>query len=334
MPDHDESTYEELQESELFEPSYIPSLRRFYDAENINADEPVYYVYKFDNPVSGAAKELISKTQFCEPPDEEEIGRAHGSGRYLICVSIAKSANRSDGKMRAYKIRLHKRYDDLKRENDRQSNPLTHPATASMPPPAVMQNQPSYDVFGMMERMITMFTTMINPLINRPRDENVQELIKSMYGTVGNMMQSSMMDNYKMIAEIKRNAIEGNQDVNQIDTTVDEEQQPTIINQIIPLLSEFLPKILGSGAKSEAVREVVRMTPQFKRLIRDRAELVRVIRYLDQTKGTDETNKILTALRVARPGAPAGSPAPVPATYQPGENKTPSRRTRSISGGK
>jgi hypothetical protein len=194
-----------------------------------------------------------------------------------------------------------------------------------------------------MERMVAMFTTMINPLLNRPRDENVKEFMKSMYSTMGEAMQSSMSENLRMMAEMKRIAIEGSQDMNQVqvDTTIEQEQQSTILSQIIPLLSEFLPKILGGGAKSEAVREVVRMTPQFKRLIKDRAELVRVIRYLDQSKGTDETNRILLALKVARPGVPAvpagsGTTEQTTAAYQPGENRAPARRTRStaVQGGK
>jgi hypothetical protein len=349
MPEHDENAFEELQDSELFEPSYIPSLRRFYEAENIDADEPIYYVYKFDNPLSGSAKELISKTQFCEPPDEEEIGRMHGSGRYLICASIPKTTKR-EGRMRAYKVRLHKRYDDLKRENERQSigQPFMSPAPASMSPaPASMPGQGMADMFGMLERMVAMFTTMINPLLNRPRDENVKEFMKSMYSTMGEAMQSSMSENLRMMAEMKRIAIEGSQDMNQVqvDTTIEQEQQSTILSQIIPLLSEFLPKILGGGAKSEAVREVVRMTPQFKRLIKDRAELVRVIQYLDQSKGTEETNRILSALKVARPGVPKGSGTTeqTTAAYQPGENRAPSParqnralRTRStaVQGGK
>jgi hypothetical protein len=345
VPEHDENAFEELQDSELFEPSYIPSLRRFFEAENIDADEPIYYVYKFDNPLSGSAKELVSKTQFCEPPDEEEIGRMHGSGRYLICASIPKTTKR-EGRMRAYRVRLHKRYDDLKRENERQSigQPFMLPAPASMlPAPASMPGQGMADMFGMMERMVAMFTTMINPLLNRPRDENVKEFMKSMYSTMGEAMQSSMSENLRMMAEMKRIAIEGSQDMNQVqvDTTIEQEQQSTILSQIIPLLSEFLPKILGGGAKSEAVREVVRMTPQFKRLIKDRAELVRVIRYLDQSKGTDETNRILLALKVARPGVPAvpagsGTTEQTTAAYQPGENRAPARRTRStaVQGGK
>lgn len=298
-PEHDESKreniFEEVESDKLsFDPSYMQVANRFLEMEKVDLEEPIYYLYKYDHPTTGKSKSFVRKYVHGEPPDEEDIGKEFGSGRYLLCLWVPARENR-ESKMRSYMLRLNQRFDELRSRSQAEIKPEIQTA--------VVQQQTGFkETMDMMERVMNIFTPLITPLINRPRDESPKELIQQMYSTMGDIMKSQVNDSMNMITEFKRRAIEGEE--RRVENTVETEEQPSMITQLIPLLNEWLPKLVGGGAKAAAVSEVVRMTPQFKAVIQNRVELVRIIKYLDDTRTVQETDKILSALRIKRPLPP------------------------------
>jgi len=312
VPGHDEpkdvpkreSIFEEIEPDKLagFDPSYMQVANRFLEMEKVDFEEPIYYLYKYDHPTTGKSKSFVRKYVHGEPPDEEDIGKEFGSGRYLLCLWVPASENR-ESKMRSYMLRLNQRFDDLMLRNKKEK-PETQAA------PAAMAQQTGFrETMDVMERIMAIFTPLITPLINRPREESPKELIQQMYSTVGDIMKSQVADNMNMITEFKRRAIEG--DNKEMESNTLTENQPSVVEQLIPLINEWLPKLVGGGAKAAAVSEVVRMTPQFKSIVQNRVELVRIIKYLDDTRTPTETDKILSALRIRRPVPPAQPVQPV-----------------------
>lgn len=295
--DDDLQTVEEF-DVENVEPTITQKIDEFIAKQKLQDASITFYLYKYDDPRTGETKSLINKYQECDPPDEDDIGREFGSGRYLLMMTTPRLDNNKT-KMRAYRFRVHPRYDQIMKNREQL------PAVPAAPAPAVPQVQtvqtgPSFnDMLGIVERMFTM----ISPILNRPQNENVVDLMNQSYGTMGAIMKKSLMEQFSFMSELSKSLIPGGENMNQIAYTEDDEIEETgggLLEQLAPLLSQFLPLLLGGGPQAQMVSGLVKQSPQFKEVVKNQAELNRIIEYLDQAEGPEKTDQILQALRVKR----------------------------------
>lgn len=288
----DEFSVEEFSENDIgnFRPSITIKIQEFLEKQNLEDREPVFYLYKYDDYISGERKSFIAKYRDGESPDEDSIGIEHGAGRYLLCMMLPPgSKEEKDGRMRIYRFRVNQRYDKIKKE--REALQLSMPVQQS-----VVQQIPGAnfsDAFGMVEKVIALIT----PILNRPKDENIQDVMRSSYGMVNDIIKQNVNDSMKLIGDLQKGALMKGEPV---ETEAIEENNPSLLEQFAPILNEWLPKLLGGGPQGKAVSQVVQMTPQFQQVMKDKVELNRIIKYLKDTRGDKETAQILSALNIKR----------------------------------
>jgi len=313
-PDEDGlNTVEEFSGEELtFEPTFTQRIYDFLEKQKIDESTPTFYLYKYDDPKSGELKAFIQKYKDVEPPDEHDIGMSFGSGRYIMVMSIPRIGNRKT-QMRAYRFRVHTRYDEMQQPEAGLQQPPAGNYPHYLPAPQ-QQNNSFNDAMMLMERVFSMLA----PVLNRPRDENVTDILSQSYGAINDVMKRSMVDQFRTISDLSKQLIAGGKENMQIpfnDTETEPEEQTSIIEKFLPLIMDWLPKLIGGGPQAAIVKTAVQASPQFQQVIQDKQELHKIITYLDQARGPDETDKILAALNIKRIAArkrarkPAGSKA-------------------------
>ena len=247
------------------------------------------YLYKFISG-TGDTKELVDTFHGQEPPDESEIGLKHGSGRYLMMI-FPPDGN-IDG-VKGYRFRLGKIWDNRRYQQ---------PEQISSPPSSVHVHQAGggaglAETMQLMEKILALFS----PILTAPRDNSASEMMIQNVKMIGDVMREQAVQQIGFIQEIARAQLTGNGD--NAMAAVDTEPQTSLIEQIIPLVNDWLPKLIGNNAQSKAVSTIVRGTPLFNQVVNDRKTIARLIAYLDKEKGREQTDQLLAALKLGRPGS-------------------------------
>lgn len=270
--------------------SYIDRVQEFIKRNELLEAVTVYYLYKYD-AAAGQSKSFISKFTEIEPPDEDAIGRKFGSGRYLVVMAISPCEKAPNGAMRAYQIKIHPFYDTLKTENTVHQNVPIQPQTTIIQP----QNN-----FQDTLNLITQIIATISPLIQRntaPAD--ISSMMFKNYEVTSEVLKKNLLENVRVQSDLQRKLLKNN--ITEEDMSDTEIQEETgILEQLKPLLVEWLPKLLGDNAQAKVVQNLVQSTPQFKKVINNVNELKTLIAYLDNEKGKATTDKILANLKLKR----------------------------------
>lgn len=331
-----EDAFEEVEEVS-FTPSYQIKLWEFIDRQNIDRETLSCYLYKFDDPNGRSlSKSFIEKYTDREPPDEDEIGKSFGSGRYILCVSIpAEEGKKGSSKMRGYRFRIHPRYDKIQKEQSVQA-PST-PQASSLP----VQYMPMQQQNGMKEAfsMIKDIMALFIPLMATQKQSGLDEIMSESYSAMNNVMKTNMIENFRMFKQFTKSALldQPGGDEDMFEDAVETEKEPTLLEQFAPLLNEWLPKILGGGVQGRVLNQVVQNTPQFQQLINDKVELRKVIKYLVDTRGPAETAQILDALNIPHSigrGAQMQPGSPAVSKKQAGQSGRVRRTVKSVKASK
>lgn len=284
-----EQTFEELVSSDgCIDANYHARLLDFLAKSDLTVNEAQFHLYKYENYMSGEAKAWVAKYVESEPPDEAEVARAFGSGRYLLIMTVPGKSI-----VRSYRFRISALCDGARPEVS--------------PHPIVYDNRKNND--GMKDAVLLfqqVVATLI-PLLRPPESANYSKMMDSNYSMVADVMRKSMMSNVELMEEYQRKVsmLKSKNDHRVIDMQQEEDSSnennfATIIAQIAPLLEAYLPKILGGGAQGKVVSGMVRDSAMFHEIKRNRSMVNALIAYLDQEKGADETDKILSALSLKR----------------------------------
>lgn len=315
------SGIEEFDASELdyhTTPSLSGRVYAFLQRVDIEDVSPVYFLSKYDNYGSGEQKAFVAKFEDCEPPDEALIGSKYGSGRYILTCQIPAAGARKTPLVRIYRFRVSPAF--ARSEGDR----LPAAIAAQLPAPVSAENG-MMQAFAMLER----FVALLLPLFNRPRDENVLGILNQNYSAVNDLMKKQMADNMKMLNEYQRTMAslgEGGDGEDMGTATEERAETPSIIEQFGPLIQQWIPLLLGSGPKAAAAGALVNSVPQVQEVLKDKLQLRKIIAYLDQSQGPDKTDRILSALKIARQGKR-------PAAVQVQQPAAPATRRRKAAGG-
>src|SRR3990172_4587296 len=277
----------------FIDPSFMEKMNEFIARSNIDVGNITFYLYKYENRFSGAAKSILKKyANGDQPPDEDEIGRQFGSGRYLVMMTVPAPPG-GKSKVRAYNFKLHEHYDTI-----RNNAPVSAAAQSSGTGDFIQ-------MFTMMQGMMhTMMQTII-PLIRQekpPENPDFAKLMAQNYQMVNEITKKQMLDNVDLMGDFQRKiammskrggqaAIDDFSDTEQDD---DEEQGSgvfAIIEQLKPFLDDWLPKLIGSGQQSKAVTSIVKSTSMFKEIAKNRSMINALIAHLDSTAGGGKKKK-------------------------------------------
>src|SRR4030042_6693205 len=240
----------------------------------IELDEsPSFTIYKFENPLQGDDKAFIAKFTQENPPDEDFIGREYGSGSYMRMM-IAPAKKIEHDLCRVYKFRVHSRYDKIA---------FPQPA-GSIPQQQFFQPQKdsTLQAIEMFERL----TRSMLPLLVRQQDPDMKALMFQNFKDTGDILKKQQMDMIRSFSALRDQGED-------VANTVEEKNEPSIIEQFAPIIKHFLPLLLGGGKKAEAVSTLARATPQFAAVIKDRGMFKKLVKHLDDTRGKEDTDKAL-----------------------------------------
>lgn len=313
MSEHDDNILQNEPDADV---SYTQKVFEFLHEKDLDDIEPVFYLYKYDSSTSGNSKTTVERYQCCEPPDEDHIGRLYGSGRYMVVMAVPpREGEKGGGYRKSYRFKLHERYDEIAARNFSGAR-----VPVVVPPAAAPQKQDGLtDAFAIIERMVALLSPFVIPLLSRPKDENVQAIMQDTYSSVNKLLYNSMMENVRMNREIKNKMNEVNEGMGVLDQAVEPEKGPSVFEQVLPLISEWIPKLLGGGVQGQAVGQLVRMTPQFQQIVNDKGEFDKIVSYLVKTQGVEKTNEVLGMLGInKRIPAPGGNGSVVVPGKKPG----------------
>lgn len=288
-----EQQFEEVELKNVkFSLSYVDRVQEFIRRQELLEVTKVYYLYKFDNPQSGNSKSTIAKYTDNDAPDEDQIGKEFGSGRYLVVMAISPCEKAPEGLMRAYQIKIHPHYDTL-----RNKQLQTIPA---VPQQTIIQ-QPANN-FGETIEMITKLILAISPLFAQRQQQSpdMSSLLFKTFENTSEVLKKNMLENVKVAADLQRKLISVENGGNE-DMQTDVEEEPSLLETLKPLMMEWLPKLIGDNAQAKAIQQVVKTTPQFKQVINNKREFKTLLSFLDNQQGKETTDKILANLKLKRP---------------------------------
>jgi hypothetical protein len=289
IPEVDNDAIEEMDEKDItINLSYVDRINTFMQRNDLLESGPVYYLYKFDNAQSGESKAFLSKFTDTDPPDEDFIGRTFGSGRYMIVVAFPVSEKAPKGFMRAYRIKIHPYYDTLKKE-------------VALPPvaPTIIQQSGS-SLTETIEVLKSLITAIAPLMAHKQESPDVSTMLYRNYEITSRVLEKNLLENVKNQSELQRKlqSVGNGEDMgNAIET---DEDEPGLIEQLKPLLIEWLPTLIGNNTQAKAVQQMVKTAPQFKQIINNKKEFKTLVAYLDAEKGKEITDKILTNLKLRR----------------------------------
>lgn len=300
-------TVEEFDGEELTVfPGVTGKIYAFLEKADVQDATPTFYLYKYDNYDSGDAKAFIKKFQDCDPPDEDLIGRQYGGGRYLLMLTLPPPRGKRRGITRLYRFRVHPSFT----RSDEGTLPVQRLPVFQQP-----QGNGISEALNMLERIMVM----IVPLFNRPRDENIQDILRENYLSMNQVMQSQLQENLSLLTDYQRNIADLGERVNEQGTIPEDDDGPGLMEQFGPLLNQWIPILLGGGPQAKVASAAVQSVPQVRNILQDKIQLRKIIRALDSERGPVETDKLLQVLKIKRPGGSA-RPVPPPPAAQPAGN--------------
>jgi hypothetical protein len=240
--------------------------------------EYVATLYKYDAKYT--QKQYLVEKRRNEIISADEIGMNYGSGEYRYLVTFPGTNHPP----KAFKLNLHPVYDE-RRAKAGLSTPATAPAQG----------------FTDQLQMFKLFVETLKPLLSTQAAANPSEAMIDSYSMLStvlkNQLQDSMETNRKMLIESKRMM---RREVYGDDAGYDDQEgeDNNMWKRFIPLIEKYLPVILGGGIKSEITMDVIKASPVFKDLIRNKQELNAAINLLRETCGKEKADQALKKLGV------------------------------------
>jgi len=287
--------------------------------ENYEQQTAKVYLYKFDDPKTGNAKALVDSWEN-EIPEQHEIGLQHGSGRYLLMITIPGGEKQKRG-IRGWRFRLHPHYDELRAAYMREQAMIA--PQGPYPFPARGGNGQQADPLSAGLDAVGKLVGVLAPLLTARQQDNgggnMAGLMMQMYKGMGDVMKASARENVEFYGDLQRQ-IAGLPAPSEEGEDMEEKG---MLERVIPLLAEYVPVMLGKGPGAKATAATVRQLPMFKQVVKSKAELTRIVSYMDQKYGPEQTDTLLARLHVTRP---KGAKVPLSERVRP----RPMRRARTV----
>lgn len=301
------STIEDLSGSSL---SYIERMEEFKEKNDLLKIDYLY-LYKFEDKITDK-REFLDKLDSDFPPDEDEIGTKHGGGRYLVRLVQKKSSRFPGGTTRVYKLKIHQRYDEIKKVRDYQEG-LTRRSEAeanknqSQQPQLTQQPQRNNaDVLEIAERILLLATPFLTPLLKRQESSGtgnntmalMSEVMKESYMAMGTMMRESIAENYRMISDLQKKNFENVEKTYKRNNETSTKEEGAGLSGLVEQFLPLLPKILGNDVQSKFLQKLVKSSDEMKQLKNDHEQLESLISYIVQKEGVETTSRLLDALGI------------------------------------
>lgn len=253
-------------------------------------------LYKFDNADGGDAKQQCGQWEN-NIPDPHQIGLTYGAGRYLILTTFPRGQKQQRG-IKGYRIRLHPHYDKLQQEHAAKAAGF---GPGGYPPMMHHVVPPSKNPMTEGLDAVAKLVGIIAPLLIQKNSGggDIGAFMLNSYKSMSQLLKESTMENIRNMNEAARLALADKAEEGENLSGATEE--PNTLERLAPLLAEYVPILLGQGKGATATVTALKQLPQYKKLLRNKSELDKVIDHLDKTLGTAKTDRLLAKLKVTRP---------------------------------
>ena len=239
-------------------------LEDFLRANNIDLKNSTVSLYRYVG--LGYRRKLSGIVRYeGELPEYETIALEYGPGDYRIVMTIRKGINERLRQMIDLTI-------DYSWDKERKQKGYA-PETPAIAPAPIQQ---AHNSSGDMLNMFQSFMALIQPLLTAknqvaaPTDGT--EIFKAMNNTFGDIMRDNMKNNMELLNDINRAKVMTALDVDpsapgvSINEKGSEENEGgaiDIIKNILPLVKEWLPVLLGHTPASDATVNMLKNAPDF-----------------------------------------------------------------------
>lgn len=292
---YSDSAFRELEPSELHN-GYEASVEDWLLRNNLIKKSVVARVYKFDG-IRNTSRVHCGKF-VDEVPDEDEIGRTFGAGKY----SVILNANDSGGQRRIseYKFTCAEVYDEIK------NNPMGYNPAMGYNPMMGMMGMGSADrSFDKSMDAMAKMLAMIMPLVRQQntQPQNVTDMISDTYKMMTGIMKRSVLDQTQLINDMgRRNA--------GLDGVVENIEESTgmagILAQLKPYVDSLVPLFVGQPnliQKSQAAATVqaIKKHPEYPQFVRNRKMVSQLCKFIEDKHGKKAVAAVLKNFQISKP---------------------------------
>ena len=251
-------------------------------------------LYKYSDFNRGKDKAQCGSWVNCIP-EREEIGKTFGSGRYYLIVTIP-SGTQQKRIIRNYVFKLHEHYDKIKKANDEKN-------LVTIGNNGVQVAQDPMQTMGSMMIMVKSFIEALSPLLGNKGNSGNSDMsgLFTQQMKFASDMQMQMMQQQMEFFKRMQKEMVSNMNNTTITEEITETEQPNFLQQIIPLIEQFAPMLLGSdNPMVKAALPLLKTNAIYKQAVENPDNMKKIIAYLDGTKGEEATNTILSTIGVSR----------------------------------
>lgn len=276
--------------------AYLSAEEKIYEIiKEINQSgiiDCIVYLMKF-NPLSGKWEQVNSYTGDAIP-STHDVGLTYGSGKYEYRFNLKAPGNKRDSKPKTVPFSLNISYDSLRREKERENRPETvnHSAQNDLMMMIIQMNKESSE---RMDRMIQ--------AQNQTTMQMMTAIVSAMAGRQTNGMESALAqllpalitghnnrENSKYESELRM--LEKGIELGKSQGGLGMESEENVTKMIVQGLIEKAPDILSFLTPRAAVRNEIRKTPGYDRIIHNPEQLKEIYRGVADKLGEEKAQKI------------------------------------------
>jgi hypothetical protein len=166
--------------------------------------------------------------------------------------------------------------------------------------------------FGMMKDMFSMFMPLLiqsmKPVGVTAERTNPNDMMLLM-AQQAKMMSEMAKGNVKDIATFGRELLnqqflgtqQSQPQLQEPDYMPEPKEPPTLMEQLLPIVTSLLPALMQGGIKGAATAATVQAIPQVQHVLQDKDELKKFCDVFDKKFGKESVDKALKTLKIERP---------------------------------
>lgn len=236
-----------------------------------------------------AKKEFLSSYSG-EIPTENDIGLSFGGGSFLLLISGKTIEGKSITNTRTFNIGSH--FNQKKIENDRNKHLESFP---HIPQQGInINSQNIVETITGIIAAVTPLVAVLQPLFQRQPNQTADKIMLNNMNTMNSIMKTNMIENSELYRDMQREMMD-----------LKEEQRPLevetplaliLFEKFAPMLTDFIPKILGGGVQSNVLKGMIKGAKEFQELAANPLEAQALVDLIAEEQGQEKAFALAEAL--------------------------------------
>lgn len=236
-----------------------------------------------------AKKEFLSSYSG-EIPTENDIGLSFGGGSFLLLISGKTIEGKSITNTRTFNIGSH--FNQKKIENDRNKHLESFP---HIPQQGInINSQNIVETITGIIAAVTPLVAVLQPLFQRQPNQTADKIMLNNMSTMNSIMKTNMMENSELYRDMQREMMDLKEE--QIPLEVETPLALILFEKFAPMLTDFIPKILGGGVQSNVLKGMIKGAKEFQELAANPLEAQALVDLIAEEQGQEKAFALAEAL--------------------------------------